>query len=293
MFYEGVAQDGVRSIGVATSRDGQNGWTRHPEPVLSAAEMPEAWDAHSVGSPCAVSMAGALSQADVPLALRSHTAGGAETDGCSVCRRPVAALLRRAQQARLVDWCRPGHHRYQPAAGARGREHCLQATAGLAHRHGRVVLEGLLVHDQLAPGVADPADAVCAGKRSTRAVWLGHSGMARSEPVNNVPSKKKRRQAQPDPTDQPPEASAAAHSKNKRRRKSAADLADLPFDEQQRRQRQRHLRVCTSLPELGCTHLQLDSQVEPACSAGAGAQAASRREGVQAASQEEGSRGSS
>ena len=63
MFYEGVAKDGTRSIGVAVSRDGQDTWTRHPHPILSPSSQPGAWDGASVGAPCAVPMAGdALSQ---------------------------------------------------------------------------------------------------------------------------------------------------------------------------------------------------------------------------------------
>lgn len=56
MFYEGVAADGRRSIGVAVSEDGRGGWQRHEEPVLRAGEG-GAWDAAEVGAPCAVSMA--------------------------------------------------------------------------------------------------------------------------------------------------------------------------------------------------------------------------------------------
>ena len=71
MFYEAVAADDVRSIGMAVSRDGVTDWECLPEPVLhpasqldgeAAAEASSspAWDTHSVGAPCAVSMAGQL-----------------------------------------------------------------------------------------------------------------------------------------------------------------------------------------------------------------------------------------
>ena len=60
MFYEGVARDGRRSIGVAVSRDGQTGWTRHPQPILGPSEQAGSWDGASVGAPCAVPMAGGL-----------------------------------------------------------------------------------------------------------------------------------------------------------------------------------------------------------------------------------------
>ena len=60
MFYEGVARDGKRSIGVAVSRDGHKGWTRHPQPILRPDQQTGGWDGASVGSPCAVPMAGQL-----------------------------------------------------------------------------------------------------------------------------------------------------------------------------------------------------------------------------------------
>lgn len=57
MFYEGVAADGTRSIGLAVSKDGLKGWKRYPQPILSASEEEGAWDSGAVGTPCAVSMA--------------------------------------------------------------------------------------------------------------------------------------------------------------------------------------------------------------------------------------------
>ncbi|KAL4553297.1 hypothetical protein Ndes2526B_g03164 [Nannochloris sp. 'desiccata'] len=65
MFYEGIAEDGRRSIGVAISDDGIQNWKRQPEPVLPSSgcsddqeESEDArWDNGSVGTPCAVSMA--------------------------------------------------------------------------------------------------------------------------------------------------------------------------------------------------------------------------------------------
>jgi hypothetical protein len=56
MFYEGVGPDQSRSIGVAVSKDGMNNWKRCPTPVLQPAS--NGWDQGSVGSPCAVAMAG-------------------------------------------------------------------------------------------------------------------------------------------------------------------------------------------------------------------------------------------
>jgi hypothetical protein len=58
MFYEAVAADGARSIGVAVSADGLTGWQRCPTPVLSGSGAAGAWDAGAVGCPWAVSMAG-------------------------------------------------------------------------------------------------------------------------------------------------------------------------------------------------------------------------------------------
>ena len=37
MFYEAVAADNSRSIGLAVSPDGVSDWERHPQPVLTAA----------------------------------------------------------------------------------------------------------------------------------------------------------------------------------------------------------------------------------------------------------------
>ncbi|EIE20651.1 hypothetical protein COCSUDRAFT_30400 [Coccomyxa subellipsoidea C-169] len=55
MFYEGVARDNARSIGVAVSENGLS-WRRLSRPVLKAGP-PGAWDCGGVGSPCAVPMA--------------------------------------------------------------------------------------------------------------------------------------------------------------------------------------------------------------------------------------------
>jgi hypothetical protein len=56
MFYEAVAADGSRSIGLATSADGRSSWRRSPEPILRPSDNAEAWDAGGVGAPCAVAM---------------------------------------------------------------------------------------------------------------------------------------------------------------------------------------------------------------------------------------------
>jgi hypothetical protein len=59
MFYEAVAADGTRSIGLATSPDGKSNWQRRPQPVLAPPTAAAgAWDAGGVGSPCAVPMSG-------------------------------------------------------------------------------------------------------------------------------------------------------------------------------------------------------------------------------------------
>ena len=56
MFYEAVAADNSRSIGMAVSKEGMKGWLRCPNPVLKAAEGEGCWDTGAVGQPCAVSM---------------------------------------------------------------------------------------------------------------------------------------------------------------------------------------------------------------------------------------------
>ncbi|GAX80376.1 hypothetical protein CEUSTIGMA_g7815.t1 [Chlamydomonas eustigma] len=64
MFYEAVAADNTRSIGLAISKDGLKDWQRCPTPLLtSSSDEVEAtasgllrWDCGSVGQPCAVSM---------------------------------------------------------------------------------------------------------------------------------------------------------------------------------------------------------------------------------------------
>lgn len=56
MFYEAVAADGKRSIGLAVSDDGLVNWRRAPQPLLEASAVPGAWDAGGVGCPCAVPM---------------------------------------------------------------------------------------------------------------------------------------------------------------------------------------------------------------------------------------------
>jgi hypothetical protein len=57
LFYEAVAADGTRSIGLATSKDGRANWQRRPTPVLQPSAAEGSWDAGGVGAPCAVSMA--------------------------------------------------------------------------------------------------------------------------------------------------------------------------------------------------------------------------------------------
>eukprot|EP00854_Cymbomonas_tetramitiformis_P009893 gene9893-11718_t len=56
MFYEALDEDGVRSIGAATSKDGLS-WKKVDGPVFSPSEEDGAWDSKGVGSPCLVPMA--------------------------------------------------------------------------------------------------------------------------------------------------------------------------------------------------------------------------------------------
>ncbi len=57
MFYEAVAENDTRSIGVAVSKDGLKNWTCLDAPVLTASAN-ASWDSGAVGAPCAVSMEG-------------------------------------------------------------------------------------------------------------------------------------------------------------------------------------------------------------------------------------------
>ena len=57
MFYEAVAADNKRSIGMAVSKDGVRDWQRLGRPVLEAGQ-PGSWDAGGVCSPSVVLMAG-------------------------------------------------------------------------------------------------------------------------------------------------------------------------------------------------------------------------------------------
>ncbi len=60
LFYEAVAADNRRTIGLAVSKEGMTGWQRCPSAVLDAVSAEggssDAWDAGSVGQPCSVSM---------------------------------------------------------------------------------------------------------------------------------------------------------------------------------------------------------------------------------------------
>lgn len=68
MFYEAVAEDDARTIGMAVSRDGLTDWQCLPEPILQSAASTKvegdesssspAWDGHGIGAPCAIAMAG-------------------------------------------------------------------------------------------------------------------------------------------------------------------------------------------------------------------------------------------
>eukprot|EP01038_Epipyxis_sp_PR26KG_P004875 gene4875-6831_t len=52
MYYEGIAMNGMKSVGLATSNDGIT-WVRDPsnKPVFTASSEESAWDSHGVGSP--------------------------------------------------------------------------------------------------------------------------------------------------------------------------------------------------------------------------------------------------
>eukprot|EP00873_Tetraselmis_striata_P025374 jgi/Tetstr1/445638/TSEL_003443.t1 len=57
MFYEAVAKDDTRSIGMAISKNGLDKWTAVGGPVLAPSGVAGAWDGGSVGTPRAVPMA--------------------------------------------------------------------------------------------------------------------------------------------------------------------------------------------------------------------------------------------
>lgn len=58
MTYEGVADDGKRSIGLAVSTDGLKDWRRLEDESVLKAESENGWDNEGVGSPCLVQMDG-------------------------------------------------------------------------------------------------------------------------------------------------------------------------------------------------------------------------------------------
>ncbi|KAA8532957.1 hypothetical protein F0562_032926 [Nyssa sinensis] len=58
MVYEGVAEDGGRSIGVAVSMDGLKNWQRVQDEAILKPSMEDGWDNEGVGSPCLVQMDG-------------------------------------------------------------------------------------------------------------------------------------------------------------------------------------------------------------------------------------------
>ena len=66
MFYEAVAADNRRSIGMSVSKDGVRDWQRLARPVLEAGQ-PGSWDAGGVCSPSIVSMAGKYHYQKFPL----------------------------------------------------------------------------------------------------------------------------------------------------------------------------------------------------------------------------------
>ena len=68
MFYEAVAVDNRRSIGMAVSKDGVRDWQRLGRPVLEAGQ-PGSWDAGGVCSPSVVSMAGTRHHQIIPSLL--------------------------------------------------------------------------------------------------------------------------------------------------------------------------------------------------------------------------------
>lgn len=55
MFYEGIGEDGCRSIGMAVCKSGDGiSWQKRKEPVLEATKVEESWDSGGVGKPSVV-----------------------------------------------------------------------------------------------------------------------------------------------------------------------------------------------------------------------------------------------
>ena len=90
MFYEGVGEGGVRSIGLAVSQDGIGGWKRHEEPVV--APSADNWDAGGVGQPWAVSMN--KGRWRVYYSGRESASGAFEGIGCAVSKKDSREFAR-------------------------------------------------------------------------------------------------------------------------------------------------------------------------------------------------------
>lgn len=59
MLYEGISKDGIKSLGLARSKDGLWDWEKvGTGPIFSPSEDPNAWDCGSVGSPNLVDLGG-------------------------------------------------------------------------------------------------------------------------------------------------------------------------------------------------------------------------------------------
>lgn len=58
MVYEGVSANGMRSIGLASSKDGLKNWERFGNEAILEASEGDGWDSRGVGMPCLVEMDG-------------------------------------------------------------------------------------------------------------------------------------------------------------------------------------------------------------------------------------------
>lgn len=112
MFYEAVAEDGSRSIGLATSADGKGGWQRQPQPLLAAAGGAAAWDAGGIGAPCAVPMAAGRWR--LYYAGRKGAQGPWEGIGVALGVRPDSS----GSEPGAIAFKRRSGQQQQPAAGA-------------------------------------------------------------------------------------------------------------------------------------------------------------------------------
>ncbi|KAL6779595.1 CGLD10 [Auxenochlorella protothecoides x Auxenochlorella symbiontica] len=93
MFYEAVAADNTRSIGLAVSPNGLGDWQRAPDPILRAGGE-GAWDEGGVGAPWPVSMAAGRWRLYYAGRRAGRQGGAWEGVGCALSVPDAPAFLR-------------------------------------------------------------------------------------------------------------------------------------------------------------------------------------------------------